>query len=66
MNKASFVFVRFVYSPRFVLSTKDKENYLEHPILAAPVALPGQQVPPEALVAYTAWVKGQKEVVVLM
>nr|GEV43443.1 RNA-directed DNA polymerase, eukaryota [Tanacetum cinerariifolium] len=26
-----------------VLSTEDKENYLEHPIPAAPVALPGQQ-----------------------
>nr|GEZ66958.1 hypothetical protein [Tanacetum cinerariifolium] len=51
---------------RLVLSTKDKENYLEHPISAAPVALPGQQVPPEALAAHAAWVKGQKEVDVLM
>nr|GFD07464.1 zinc finger, CCHC-type [Tanacetum cinerariifolium] len=41
----------------------DKENYLEHPIPAAP---PGQQVPPQALAAHTAWVKGKKEVVVLM
>ncbi|GJV42277.1 hypothetical protein Tco_1420717 [Tanacetum coccineum] len=49
-----------------VLSTEDKENYLEHHIPAAPVALPGQQVPPEALAAHAAWVKGQKEVVVLM
>ncbi|GKB37621.1 hypothetical protein Tco_0882563 [Tanacetum coccineum] len=32
----------------------DKKNYLEHPIPAAPVALPGQQVPPEALAAHTA------------
>nr|GEW79968.1 hypothetical protein [Tanacetum cinerariifolium] len=33
-----------------------------HHIPAAPVALPGQQVPLEALVAHAAWVKGQKEV----
>ncbi|GJX24934.1 hypothetical protein Tco_0231230 [Tanacetum coccineum] len=51
---------------RLVLSTEDKENYLEHPIPAAPVAQPGQQVPPEALAAHAAWVKGQKEVAVLM
>ncbi|GKF41566.1 hypothetical protein Tco_0124908, partial [Tanacetum coccineum] len=51
---------------RLVLSTEDKENYLEHPIPAAPVALPGQQVPPEALAAHAAWVKGQKEVAVLI
>ncbi|GKF19487.1 hypothetical protein Tco_0068125, partial [Tanacetum coccineum] len=31
-----------------------------------PTQVPGQQVPPEALVAHAAWVKGQKEVVVLM
>nr|GEY19465.1 dehydrodolichyl diphosphate synthase 6-like [Tanacetum cinerariifolium] len=41
----------------------DKENYLEHPI---PVAPPGQQVSPAALAAHAAWVKGQKEVAVLM
>nr|GEX90442.1 hypothetical protein [Tanacetum cinerariifolium] len=51
---------------RLVLSTEDKENYLEHPNLAAPVAPPRQQVPPEALAAHATWVKGQKEVVVLM
>nr|GEV20997.1 hypothetical protein [Tanacetum cinerariifolium] len=39
------------------------ENYLEHPIPAAPVALPGQQVPPHAIAAQAAWVKGQKEFV---
>nr|GFD39494.1 zinc finger, CCHC-type [Tanacetum cinerariifolium] len=39
----------------------DKENYLEHPIPAAPVALPRQQVSPEALAAYTAWVKGKRK-----
>nr|GEU68561.1 retrotransposon protein, putative, Ty1-copia subclass [Tanacetum cinerariifolium] len=41
-----------------VLSTEDKENYLEHHISVALVALHGQQVPPEALVAQAAWVKG--------
>ncbi|GKG23075.1 hypothetical protein Tco_0388378, partial [Tanacetum coccineum] len=49
-----------------VLSTEDKEYYLEHPILAAPVAQPGEQIPPEDLAAHAAWVKGQKEVAVLM
>ncbi|GJT34434.1 hypothetical protein Tco_0924853 [Tanacetum coccineum] len=45
---------------------EDKENYLEHPIPAAPVAAPGQQVPPRALAAHTAWVKGAKEIDALM
>ncbi|GJW98304.1 retrotransposon protein, putative, ty1-copia subclass [Tanacetum coccineum] len=49
-----------------VLSTEDKENYLEHPIPEAPVAPPRQQVPPSVAAAHAAWVKGQKEVVVLM
>ncbi|GKC13683.1 zinc finger, CCHC-type containing protein [Tanacetum coccineum] len=45
----------------------DKLNYLEHSIHAAPVsAFAGQQVPLEALVSHAAWVKGQKEVAVLM
>nr|GEX63080.1 zinc finger, CCHC-type [Tanacetum cinerariifolium] len=47
----------------FQLKTR---NYLEHPILVALVALTGQQVPPEALAAHAAWVKGQKKVVLLM
>ncbi|GJZ89575.1 hypothetical protein Tco_0661357 [Tanacetum coccineum] len=48
-------------------SLDDKLNYLEHPIHAAPIpAFAGHQVPPEALAAHTAWVKGQKEVAVLM
>ncbi|GKD16363.1 hypothetical protein Tco_1205521, partial [Tanacetum coccineum] len=59
-------FIDWYRQLRLVLSTEDKENYLEHPIPAAPVALPGQQVPPEALAAHAAWVKGQKEVAVLM
>ncbi|GJY95023.1 hypothetical protein Tco_0511384, partial [Tanacetum coccineum] len=46
-----------------VLSVEDKENYLEHPILAAPVAAPGQQVPLQALAAHAARVKGSKEIV---
>ncbi|GJU99060.1 hypothetical protein Tco_1328331 [Tanacetum coccineum] len=45
---------------------EDKENYLEHPIPAAPVATPRQQVPPQALAAHAAWVKGSKEIASLM
>ncbi|GKC85612.1 hypothetical protein Tco_1141329 [Tanacetum coccineum] len=37
-----------------------------HPIPVAPVAPPGQQIPHEDLAAHAAWVKGQKEVAVLM
>ncbi|GJY47924.1 hypothetical protein Tco_0437880 [Tanacetum coccineum] len=44
----------------------DKENYPEHPIPEAPIAPPGQQVPPAAAAAHAAWVKGQKEVAVIM
>ncbi|GJW77790.1 hypothetical protein Tco_0139472 [Tanacetum coccineum] len=50
-----------------VLSVEDKLNYLELPIPATPIpAVAGQQVPPETLAAHAAWVKGQKEIVVLM
>nr|GEW69107.1 zinc finger, CCHC-type [Tanacetum cinerariifolium] len=59
-------FIDWYRQLRLVLSTEDKENYLEHPIPVAPIALPGQQVPPEALIAHAAWVKRQKEVAVLM
>nr|GEV90059.1 hypothetical protein [Tanacetum cinerariifolium] len=38
-----------------ILSAKNKENYLEHPIPAAPVAAPRQQVPSQALAAHAAW-----------
>ncbi|GJU76923.1 hypothetical protein Tco_1273993 [Tanacetum coccineum] len=55
-------FIDWYRQLRLVLSTEDKETYLEHPIPTAPVAQPGQQVPPEALAAHAAWVKGQKEV----
>ncbi|GKA96740.1 retrotransposon protein, putative, ty1-copia subclass, partial [Tanacetum coccineum] len=37
-----------------------------HLIPDAPVAAPGHQVPPEALAAHAAWVKGSKEIVVPM
>nr|GEU96208.1 hypothetical protein [Tanacetum cinerariifolium] len=43
------------------VSGTDKQNYLEHHIPDVPVAPPGQQVPPQALAAHVAWVKGQKE-----
>nr|GEW76596.1 retrotransposon protein, putative, Ty1-copia subclass [Tanacetum cinerariifolium] len=59
-------FIDWYRQLRLVLSTEDKKNYLEHPIPAAPVAPPGQQVPPQAIAAHAAWVKGQKEVAVLM
>nr|GEY22278.1 zinc finger, CCHC-type [Tanacetum cinerariifolium] len=59
-------FIDWYRQLRLVLSTEYKENYLEHLIHAAPVAPPGQQVPPQALAAHAAWVKGQKKVVVLM
>ncbi|GKD80213.1 hypothetical protein Tco_1342834, partial [Tanacetum coccineum] len=49
-----------------VLSVKDKENYLDRLIPAAPVAARRQQVPPQALAAHAAWVKGSKEIVALM
>ncbi|GJW19537.1 hypothetical protein Tco_0026973 [Tanacetum coccineum] len=52
---------------RIILSAKDKENYLDHPIPAAPVvAAPRQQVPPQALAAHAAWVKGSKEIDAIM
>nr|GEY74369.1 hypothetical protein [Tanacetum cinerariifolium] len=42
-------FIDWYRQLHLVLSTEDKENYLEHPIPATPVALPGQQVPHEEL-----------------
>ncbi|GJS75203.1 hypothetical protein Tco_0725084 [Tanacetum coccineum] len=59
-------FIDWYRQLRLVLSTEDKEYYLEHPIPVAPVAQPGQQIPPEDLAAHAAWVKGQKEVVELL
>nr|GEX82297.1 zinc finger, CCHC-type [Tanacetum cinerariifolium] len=51
---------------RIVLSIKDKLNYLQQTIPAAPVALAGQHVAPEILAAHTAWIKGSKEIAGLM
>ncbi|GJS64818.1 retrotransposon protein, putative, ty1-copia subclass [Tanacetum coccineum] len=49
-----------------VLSIEDKLNYLEQPLPSAPVAPKGQQVAPEIIAAYTAWIKGSKEIAGLM
>nr|GEY15234.1 retrovirus-related Pol polyprotein LINE-1 [Tanacetum cinerariifolium] len=46
-----------------VVDSTNKENYLEHLIPTAPVTPPGQQVPPAALAAHAAWVKGQNQIV---
>nr|GFD53033.1 zinc finger, CCHC-type [Tanacetum cinerariifolium] len=59
-------FIDWYRQIRIVLSVKDNENYLEHPIPAAPVAAPGQQVPPQAFAAHAAWVNGSKEIAALM
>ncbi|GJR05633.1 retrotransposon protein, putative, ty1-copia subclass [Tanacetum coccineum] len=48
-------------------SPEDKLNYLELPIPTTPVPdVVGQQVPLETAAAHAAWVKGQKEITVLM
>nr|GEU33153.1 zinc finger, CCHC-type [Tanacetum cinerariifolium] len=59
-------FIDWYRQLRLVLSTKENENYLEHPISEAPIAPPRQQVPPAAAAAHAAWVKGQKKVAMLM
>nr|GFA76647.1 zinc finger, CCHC-type [Tanacetum cinerariifolium] len=59
-------FIDWYRQLHLVISTEDKKNYLKHPIPEARAAPPGQQVPPAAATAYAAWVKGQKEVTVLM
>ncbi|GJV56615.1 retrotransposon protein, putative, ty1-copia subclass [Tanacetum coccineum] len=60
-------FIDWYRQLRIVLSAEDKLNYLDLPISAAPVpAVAGQQVPPETLAAHAAWVRKQKEIVVLM
>ncbi|GJZ42244.1 retrotransposon protein, putative, ty1-copia subclass [Tanacetum coccineum] len=52
---------------RLVLSTEDKEKYMEQPIPTAPVAAaPDQPIPPAALATYNEWVKNQKEIAVMM
>ncbi|GJV96024.1 hypothetical protein Tco_1547601 [Tanacetum coccineum] len=47
-------FIDWYRQLRLVLSTEDKENYLEHPLPEAPVAPPRQQVPPAAIAAHAA------------
>ncbi|GKC20510.1 hypothetical protein Tco_1022660 [Tanacetum coccineum] len=42
------------------------KNLLDLTSLIALVAAPRQQVPPQALAAHAAWVKGSKEIVALM
>nr|GEU34514.1 hypothetical protein [Tanacetum cinerariifolium] len=50
-----------------IFIAEDKLNYLELLISATPVlAVTGHQVLPETLAAHATWVKGQKEIVVLM
>ncbi|PWA45927.1 zinc finger, CCHC-type [Artemisia annua] len=49
-----------------ITKTEDKENYVEHPIPAAPVATPRHPVPPKAMTAHTAWVKGSKDIAAFM
>ncbi|GJW23742.1 zinc finger, CCHC-type containing protein [Tanacetum coccineum] len=50
-----------------VLSTKDKEKYLEQSIPTAPVAAASDQpIPPATLATYSKWVKNQKEIDVMM
>ncbi|GKF36679.1 hypothetical protein Tco_0113437, partial [Tanacetum coccineum] len=52
---------------RLVLSTEDKEQYLEQLIPAAPVAAaPNHPILPAALATYNEWVKNQKEIAVMM
>ncbi|GJZ09090.1 zinc finger, CCHC-type containing protein, partial [Tanacetum coccineum] len=63
-------FIDWYRQLRLVLSTEDKEKYLEQPIpaaLAAPVAVaPDQPIPHAALTIYNEWVKNQKKIVVMM
>ncbi|GJX77586.1 retrotransposon protein, putative, ty1-copia subclass [Tanacetum coccineum] len=60
-------FIDWYRQLRLVLSTEDKEKYLEQPIPAAPVAAaPDQPIPPQALATYNEWVKNQKEIAVMM
>ncbi|GJY02589.1 hypothetical protein Tco_0360741 [Tanacetum coccineum] len=59
-------FINWYRQLRIVLSFEDKLNYLEQPLLPVPVAPEGHQVAPEIIAAHTAWIKGSKEIVVLM
>ncbi|GKE00255.1 hypothetical protein Tco_1388238 [Tanacetum coccineum] len=60
-------FIDWYRQLRLVLSTEDKEKYLEQPISAAPVAAaPDQPILPAAQATYNEWVKNQKEIDVMM
>ncbi|GJW60523.1 hypothetical protein Tco_0109858 [Tanacetum coccineum] len=60
-------FIDWYRQLRLVLSTEDKEKYLEQLIPAAPVATaPNQPILPAALATYNEWVKNQKEIDVMM
>nr|GFD29640.1 zinc finger, CCHC-type [Tanacetum cinerariifolium] len=59
-------FIDWYRQLRIVLLIEDKLNYLKQPIPPAPIAPAGQQVAPEILTAYAAWVKGSKEIAGLM
>ncbi|GKB56739.1 retrotransposon protein, putative, ty1-copia subclass [Tanacetum coccineum] len=60
-------FIDWYRQLRLVLSTEDKEKYLEQPIPAAPVAAaPDQPISSQALATYNEWVKNQKEIVVMI
>ncbi|GKA22708.1 hypothetical protein Tco_0708670 [Tanacetum coccineum] len=60
-------FINWYKQLRLVLSTEDKEKYLEQPIPAAHVAAaPNQPIPHTAHATYNEWVKNQKEIVVMM
>nr|GFC70554.1 hypothetical protein [Tanacetum cinerariifolium] len=51
-----------IYTKIYILSIKDKLNYLEQPIPLALVAPAGQHVAPKILAAHNAWIKGSKEI----
>nr|GEZ30536.1 zinc finger, CCHC-type [Tanacetum cinerariifolium] len=59
-------FIDWYRQLRIALSIEDKLNYLEQPIPPVSVAPAGQQVALEILAAYSAWVKGSKEIAGLM
>ncbi|GJX59834.1 zinc finger, CCHC-type containing protein [Tanacetum coccineum] len=52
-------FIDWYRQLRLVLSTEDKEKYLEQPIPAALVAAPDQPIPPQALATYNEWEEDQ-------
>ncbi|PWA68908.1 zinc finger, CCHC-type [Artemisia annua] len=67
-NKKSLDLTSLTGIASFALSCqlKIRKKYVEHPIPAAPVATPRHPVPPEAMAAHTAWVKGSKDIAEFM